>query len=597
MHNDYYIMYNPLTFNLMDLIGNGEISPIDTISYLTNLNGSELNHKNYVDYLEFDLKKQRQGMVETFAIESYSALYVGNQISKFAPKSRVIQADGKQRTIREIIVSEGKKPKAVFITAMSSNFPAAVAASIILNYGKIPVIIGGLHVSTSPDDMEIFIGRYCPYPELVAQVIGAGDSQVIPQILQDLDNNKLRQEYRGYNVIEDGVWVPRDNVKYLLPMRMEHLDRIPLFGTLLAKKMRIIPVAPFLGCWRSCNFCSVSSLPLNQRRFTIRSTDDFLNELEHHQKGGDFESRFFLFLPDNLIFGGKNLEAILDGIIEKELKVDFAAQISIEVALDNKLLKKLRLAGATHFFIGFESLDIRNLEYVGKPILKHIQKSGLSVSQYYAEQITKIQNHGISIHGSFIVGLPYDYFNSFEDNTAKNIVEFCVKNRIGLQATSFNALPGSKTFQETQESGTWLYGGKNTMEYLVALCLTDLTETNRRPPDSLDGSPLTVAYMSFESMQKVGSTKNALKNATYMMMKSFAYPTYRGRKSYKERFVDSIYSFAIQLVVGLYKEHSEKVAYSANGIRGVFERLYDFEKNLEKRAYFKNYVEMFKESI
>ena len=80
-----------------------------------------------------------------------------------------------------------------------------------------------------------------------------------------------------------------------------------------------------------------------------------------------------------------------------------------------------------------------------------------------------------------------------------------------------------------------------------------------------------------------------------MMMKSFAYPTYRGRKSYKERLMDSIYSFAIQLVVGLYKEHSEKVAYSANGIRGVFERLYDFEKNLEKRAYFKNYVERFKE--
>ena len=83
------------------------------------------------------------------------------------------------------------------------------------------------------------------------------------------------------------------------------------------------------------------------------------------------------------------MEAILDGIIERELKVDFAAQISIEVVLDDKLLKKLRLAGATHFFIGFESLDIRNLEYIGKPILKNIRKSGLSVSQYYAEQITK----------------------------------------------------------------------------------------------------------------------------------------------------------------------------------------------------------------
>ena len=82
----------------------------------------------------------------------------------------------------------------------------------------------------------------------------------------------------------------------------------------------------------------------------------------------------------------------------------------------------------------------------------------------------------------------------------------------------------------------------------------------------------------------------------YMMMKSFAYPTYRGRKSLRERLIDSIFSFATQLVISLYKEHAEKIAYSANGVRGAFERLYGSEKNPVKRDYFKNYVEMFAES-
>jgi len=597
VYKDYYIVYNPLTFNLMHLTGDNQMSPIHMISYLTNLNGFELSGDNYLDYLQLDLKKQRQGMVETLAMESYAALYVGNQISKFAPESRVIQADGKRRTIREVIVSERKKPKGVFITAMSSNFPTAVAVSIVLNYGKIPVIIGGLHASTSPDDTEIFIREYCPNPELIAQVIGAGDSRVIPQILRDMNNSALRPGYKGYEVIEDCAWMPRENVDYLPPLRMDLLKRMPLIGSFLAKKMRIIPVAPFLGCFHSCNFCSVSSIPKNQRKLTNRSTADFLDELEGHQKSGDFESRFFFFLPDNLIFAGKNLEAILDGIVERKLKVDFAAQISIDIASNDELLRKLRLAGATHFFIGFESLDFRNLEYIGKPICEHIRKSGLSVSQYYAEQITKIQNYGISIHGSFIFGLPYDYFNSFEDNTAKDIAAFCVNNHIGLQATSLNALPGSRIFQETQESGTWLYGKQNTMPYLLALCLTDLTEMNSQPPDSLDGSPLTVAYMSFESMQKVGATGSALKNAMYMMLKSYAYPTYRGRRSYKERLIDSFYSFAMQLVVSLFKDHGNKVAYSAYGIRGAFERLYDFEKDPAKRDYFRDYVETFKENL
>ena len=226
MYKDYYIVYNPLTFNLMDLKGDNQMSPIHMISYLTNLNGFELRGDNYLDYLQLDLKKQRQGMVETLAMESYAALYVGNQISKFAPESRVIQADGKRRTIRETIVREGKKPKGAFITAMSSNFPTAVAVSIVLNYGKIPVIIGGLHASTSPDDTEIFVREYCPNPELIAQVIGAGDSRVIPQILRDMNNSALRPEYRGYDVIEDLVWVPRENVDYLPPLRMDRLYQV-----------------------------------------------------------------------------------------------------------------------------------------------------------------------------------------------------------------------------------------------------------------------------------------------------------------------------------------------------------------------------------
>lgn len=595
MFKDYYIMYNPLTFNMMDLMDNSGISPIHMISYLTNLDGFALSCDNYVDYLEFDLKKHRQGMMETFAIESYAALYIGNQISKLEPESKIIHSDDKRRTIREIIVREGKKPKAVFITAMSSNFPTAVTASIILNYGNVPVIIGGLHVSTSPDDVEIFVNKYCPCPELMGQVIGAGDSKVISEVLHDLDNSVLKPEYRGHNILENGVWMPRDNVDLLPNMKLSLLKRIPLFGSLLAKNIRIIPAAPFLGCPYSCSFCSISSLPRNQRKLAIRSKNDFLNELQAHQEKRDFASRFFFFLPDNLLFAGKDLEAILEGIIEIGLKINFAAQISIDVASNDRLLKKLRLAGATHFFIGLESLDIRNLEYIGKPILKDIRKSGLSVAQYYSEQIKKIQDYGISIHGSFIMGLPHDYFNSFEDNTAKDIAGFCIKNHIGLQASCFSALPGSKTFQEVQKSGTWLYGDQGTIQYLLALCLTDLTEMNMQPPAALDNSPLTVSYLSFESSREAGGTKSALKNATYMMTRSFAYPTARGRKSLKERFIDSIYSFASQLVVSLYKEHAEKIANSACGVRGAFERLHDLEKNAAKKTYFKKYVEIFAE--
>jgi len=596
VHKDYFIMYNPLTFNLMELMGNPEVTPIHLISYLTNLNGFDLGKNNYVNYLEFDLKKHREGMVETFAMESYAALYIGNQIAGFALENRVFQVDDKRRTIKEVILKQGRKPKAVFMTTMSSNFPTAVAMSIILNHGEIPVIIGGIHVSTSPDDVETFILKFCPYPELISQVIGAGDSEVIAQIIHDLANKTLKPRYDGYVTIEDTIWKPRKNVDYMPPVKIDLLSRIPLIGNFLAKKMCMIPVAPFAGCPYSCNFCSIYTLPKNKRKLTIRSTKDFLDELEEHQKKGGLESRFFFFSPDNLLLGGKNLEKILDGIIARKLKVNFVTQISIDVASNDRLLKKLRLAGATHFFIGFESLDIRNLEYIGKHILRDVRKSGLTLAQYYQKQIQKIQNHGISIHGAFIFGLPFDYFHSFEDHTGMEIAQFCIENHIGLQPCSLSDLPGSKISKETQETGTWLYGKQGTMNYLLALCLADLTEMNRRPPDSLDNSPLMVAVMAFKAIQKAGTTKVALKNAIYMMKKALTYPTYRGQNSYKERIIDSIFAFASQLIVSLYKYHGEKLGYSRHGIKGTFERLYSIEKNSAVQDSFKNYVEKFKKN-
>jgi len=115
------------------------------------------------------------------------------------------------------------------------------------------------------------------------------------------------------------------------------------------------------------------------------------------------------------------------------------------------MLKLIRASGGTHFFVGFESLDIRNLKHIDKHIVGNIEKSGMTVPEYYESKIKKIHRHGISIHASFIVGLPYDYYNSKTDNTAVDIAKFCIKNRIGAQPSTIVDLPGSVFFNESQK--------------------------------------------------------------------------------------------------------------------------------------------------
>ncbi len=589
---DYYIVFHPLVYNLMDLMGLIE-TPLQILSYLTSLDANLLNADNYLEYLEFDITKKRASLVEILAIESYALLYIGNQIADAMPTRRVILCDGKRRTLQQIIRQRGKKPKAVFITAMSANFPTAVAVALVLNHARIPVVIGGIHVSTSPADIDTFIRDVCPHPALVTHVTGAGDRQTIARVLADVEKGRLQRNYRGYHLIENNVWGRRANVDPLPAMRIDALARIPVIGSILAQKMRIIPAAPFLGCPYACHFCSISSLPKKQRAFTIRDTEDFLDELESLQKSGKLDMRFIFFLPDNLLLGGKKLEDILHGIIRRKLKINFAAQVSIDIAANEALLRKLRQAGATHFFLGLESLDLRNLEYIGKHVAARIRNSGLSVDAYYAAQLKKIQSHGISAHGAFIFGLPYDYCRSRKENTAMEVADFCLKHHIGLQPASLTDLPGSRNFAESQREGTWLYGQQGTIEYLLGLCVTDLGEMNRVPPAALDHCPLTVAYLAYEAIRKAAETRHALGNGLYAFWKSFLHPTYRGRHSFKERVIDAFYSFACQLVVALYKEMGDQISYSAHGVRGIFERLHDLKKSTSSDTRFDDYVRKF----
>jgi hypothetical protein len=281
-------------------------------------------------------------------------------------------------------------------------------------------------------------------------------------------------------------------------------------------------------------------------------------------------------------------------MIERKLKAPFMAQISIEVASNEKMLKLMRQAGALLFEIGFESLDMRNLEHINKHCVLDIKKRKLSVPDYYAQQIQKIINHGIAIQGSFMFGLPFDRFNSLDDNTGTEVAQFCLDNHISLMAGCFCASPGARDFEKSLQSGTFMYGRPGTMAYLRSLCIADHSEMNTLPPEGLRKSPLLVALMAFEAVRKIGLKRHSLLNAAYMGFKAFTRPTARGGLSYQGRAMDGISAFANQLVTtSLYLEYGLRWVTSRNGFRGGLERLYETEKDPEVKKLCRDYVTRF----
>jgi len=595
-HNDfskYYIMYAPSTVQLMEKIGAGNFTVVDLVEYLTGKKLKTCGEENYTEFLTFNNNLLRKGMLEQLAIESYSLYYIANQISRADTAARVIIADDNRRTVGQIISEEGKKPVAVFITAMSSSFPGACAATLILNKVNIPVVFGGIHVSTSPLDLDTYIGRHLTHPELVSQVIGAGDLSTVKEVVSDIAQAGLKKEYFGEIPIEDGSWgSPR--VTELPKIRPYFINKVPLIGPIFSRMIETNVTTPFLGCPYSCSFCSISSFPKEKRRFTSRSPEDFVNELLDKQKdGANFKNRFFFISPDNLLVGGKRLYDLLDKIIDSKLAINYAAQISIDVADDENLLEKLRLSGASHFFLGLESLDIRNLEFIGKSILARIKKEKTTVEEYYASRIKKIHDYGISVHGAFMFGMPYDYFNSLDDHSGKKIAEFCEKNKIGIQATCLSNLPGSLDFIAGLKKNELLYGNPGTMDYFCSLSIADLTESNRTIPDALFNSPLIAFYTLYDTVISVSDYFKSLKYGAYMVRSAWKSPKSKGINSFKERAIDAFAGIGFQLGASTYFELYNELAYSTQWVPGAFERLYKREKNPKVKEIFRKYVENF----
>lgn len=540
----YCIVYSPLIFDFGGLFG--KVShPMELFKFLNN-NG------------RFDLKKQRPTMAEVLGMENYASIYIAQQARKHF--SEVLLSDDKRRPLPEIIQENGF-PEVVFITSMSANFPTAIASAAWLNQLKIPVVFGGIHVSVSPEDIDTFLREKVANPELISLCIGPGDSNVITRIYKDLHESQLKAIYKGDKTMEDGLWIDLDGIEFLPPMtppigifkKSKRLSRIFTFH----------PTTPFVGCPYSCSFCSIGSLDKSRRRLSIRSASDFVDELEKTIKRT--RSRYFFFLPDNILLARTKVEEILDLIIERNLKINFATQISIEIADNERLLRKFRKAGAVLFLIGFESLEIKNLELIGKHIVPVIKKSGLSVEEFYSRKIKEIQKYGISILAAFIFGLPYDYFKDIEKHTGAVVGEFCVKNNLSLQPAIWTDLPGSRDFEKSQSAGTFLYGKKGTWNYLLGLCYADLSISNKIPPQSCFRSPLVIFWMAYFARSMVSNLFQKFRSSVFVGLKGFFRPP-------------SGWGRAAQFLTGFAAQYMSSTMYDKCG-EGDMQRLFETEKD------------------
>jgi radical SAM superfamily enzyme YgiQ (UPF0313 family) len=293
-------------------------------------------------------------------------------------------------------------------------FPEVVGISVHLTFAKrayelarwyrqwgAKVVLGGLHVLTAPDEAAEFAD---------ALAIGEG-VQLWPQILADVEANRLEAVYRG-----DFSQPYRDDPA---PRR----DLLPRDGFLTTSS-----VIATRGCHNRCGFCYLSTKGLHMP-YRLRDVEQIVAEL-----AADGQP-YAVFVDNNLGSRPDYLRELCQAL--KPLEIIWSAALTIDVTDDPTLVREMALAGCTGVFIGFESLNAGNLEAVRKRT---------PVPEDYARRVKILHDHGIQVNGSFVLGFDHDEPDVFEKTVA-----WIEANR--LECSTFHILtpyPGTPLFKELE---------------------------------------------------------------------------------------------------------------------------------------------------
>ena len=290
---------------------------------------------------------------------------------------------------------------AVAISSFSAQIREAYDLADRYRAAGTKVILGGLHVSAVP-------GEAAQHADAI--VIGEGEP-LWPAVMRDLAASRLQPVYDARGVRFDLADAP-----------------MPRYELLDVSKYNRLTVQTQRGCPFDCEFCA-ASIRISPG-FKVKPVEKVVAEIRHIKTVRRFP---FIELADDNTFADKRHGRELVRALIPE-KVRWFTETDISVAEDMELLALLRDSGCAQVLIGLEAASRGPLEKVER-------KSNWKARQFdrYRDAVERIQSHGISVNGCFVLGLDGTGPQSFED-----VLRFVLESNLAeVQITVQTAFPGT----------------------------------------------------------------------------------------------------------------------------------------------------------
>lgn len=290
-------------------------------------------------------------------------------------------------------------PDLVIIQVYITNSSRAYRIASGYRSRGIFVILGGLHVSSLPDEAANYAD---------AIFIGPAE-QTFPAFLKDFKNKTTKKRYVstfGRTLINQPA-IRRDLIKrsnYLVP------------NSIVISR----------GCPHHCNFCYKDAFFKGGKFFYTKRIDDILEEIDA------LPGKHLYFLDDHL-FGNPKFTIELFKAMEGMNRV-FQGAATVASILRNDVVDMASKAGLRSLFVGFETFSSENLKMNNKH---------QNLKQNYEQAVKKLHELGIMINGSFVFGLDDD-----DPDVFKRTVDWGVSNAI--TTSTYHILtpyPGTRLFE------------------------------------------------------------------------------------------------------------------------------------------------------
>lgn len=277
------------------------------------------------------------------------------------------------------------------------------------------VILGGLHVALCPDEAA---------QHADAIVVGEGEPSWAA-VLADLERGQLQPRYQTtvpYNLAD---------------------APLPRFDLLDLNKYNRLTIQTSRGCPWNCEFCA-ASIRLNPK-YRTKPIPKVIAEL--HAIKELWQAPFIEFADDNTFADKRHGHALTEALAGEHVR--WFTETDISVAEDDALLRKMCQAGCAQILIGLEDPADGTEGMELKLNWKARQRA------HYLERIRKIQDHGITVNGCFVLGLDTHTEASFDQ-----IWDFVQRSGLyEIQLTVLTPFPGTPLYDRFARAGRLLEPG------------------------------------------------------------------------------------------------------------------------------------------